>query len=80
MLGERVKRHDSVHLGIRRGDFFGACPVPASTKNEKATDVVAYRKCLILLVRLERAKGFEPSTPTLAMVCLDEYANNINDL
>jgi hypothetical protein len=39
-----------------------------------------FANLLILLVRLERAKGFEPSTPTLAMVCLDEYANNINDL
>nr|CAM76516.1 hypothetical protein MGR_0339 [Magnetospirillum gryphiswaldense MSR-1] len=34
----------------------------------------------LLSFRLERAKGFEPSTPTLAMVWLGEYANNINYL
>src|ERR1700735_3601724 len=38
-------------------------------KNEKPADTAGLRQTLPLQENLERAKGFEPSTPTLARSC-----------
>src|SRR5580700_3718538 len=38
-------------------------------KNEKPAGTAGLRRTLPLLENLERAKGFEPSTPTLARSC-----------
>jgi hypothetical protein len=49
---------------VTRGGKSGECP-----ENEKPADTAGLRQTLPLQENLERAKGFEPSTPTLARSC-----------
>jgi hypothetical protein len=51
-----------------------------TAQNEKAALAAAFINDLISRRNLERAKGFEPSTPTLAMVGISKKANKFKHM